>query len=847
MALSSGTMLGAYEIQAPLGAGGMGEVYRARDLKLGREVAVKVLPAAFAMDNERLRRFETEARAAGSLNHPNILVVYALGTHDGAPYVVSELLEGEPLSRVLRAGPLARRKAIDYAAQMARGLGAAHQNGIVHRDLKPDNVFVCQDGRVKILDFGLAKVTSTPAAADDKTSAPTVDVMTDPGAVMGTVGYMSPEQVRAQPVDHRADIFSFGVVLYEMIAGQRAFQGNSAVETMHAILQHDPPEVEDKRLQHIVRRCLEKNPEERFQSARDIAFNLEAASDMTATGAPPVVPRRRFPWALAWLAVTLAVPLAIAAAFLLVKRTATTPFAEFRQVTFRRGNIVSARFAPDGNSLVYGAAWEGNPLQVFSARLDSPESRPLGLAGADVLSVSASGELAILLNRRYTAGWMSRGKLARVPLSGGSPRDVLDEAQDADWAPGGARLAVARAAGGKYRLEYPPGKTLYETNGWISHPRFSPRGDRIAFIEHPAPADDAGLIGMVDLNGRKSDLTAKFASAQGLAWTPDGSEIWFTASDIGYERHLRAVTPAGRQRLVARMAGTITLHDISRQGRVLIAHERIRMGTLALPDGETRERELSWLDGTLTMDLSSDGKTVLLSEQASGASQDYGVYLRKTDGSDAIHLGDGLGTALSPDGKWVITNLRDQLVLLPTGAGEPQPISKGVISFGLSGWLHDGKHVLILGAEKGQGMRAYLQGLTGAPRAVTPALAGAFDIAISPDDQWLAARNLDSALMRYPIAGGEPRPIAGVEPDENVIQWSSDGGGLYLAGYGQPPVKITRLDLASGKRQLWRTIQPQDAVGITNISPIRITPDGKTYAYSYLRAISDLYVVDGWK
>lgn len=840
--LSSGTLLGTYEIITPLGAGGMGEVYRARDLKLGRDVAVKVLPAAFAMDGERLRRFETEARAAGSLNHPNILVVYALGTHEDVTYVVSELLEGEPLSRVLRAGALMRRKTIDYAAQMARGLAAAHRKGIVHRDLKPENVFVCKDGRVKILDFGLAKVTSAPPAADHTTDVPTADVVTDPGAVMGTVDYMSPEQVSGHVVDYRSDIFSFGVVLYEMITGKRPFQGSSAVEIMNAILHHDPPAVEDHGLQHIVRRCLEKNREERFQAAGDIAFDLETAAGGIAPSGAPLAPRRRLAWAIVWAAVALG----FAAAFLLGRWTAATAFAEFHQMTFRPGNILSARFSPDGNSLVYGAAWQGNPPQIFIARPDSPESRPWGPGSADVLAVSGSGELAVLLNRHYTGGWMSRGKLARVPLSGGSPRDVMEEAQDADWSPLTAQLAVSRAARGKYRLEYPPGKVLYETDGWLSHPRFSPRGDYIGFIEHPAPGNDAGLIGLVDLNGRKSDLTSRFASAQGLAWRPDGGEIWFTAADAGYERQLRAVTIAGRQRLVARMAGALTLHDISRQGRVLVAHERIRTGTLALPRGEARERDLTWLDGSLVTDLSADGKTVLLSEQSSRASPDYGLYLRNIDGSDAVHLGDGLGWALSPDGKWVLTSLRDELLLLPTGAGEPKLISKGMGFYGWLRWLHDGQHVIIVGAEKGRGTRAYLQGLTGPARAVTQGPVG-FHIGISPDNQWLAARNVDNALVRYPIAGGEPRPVPGAEPDENVIQWSSDGRYLYLADSGQPPVKITRLDLTNGKRQVWRTINPQDTVGITNISPVCITADGQMYAYSYLRVLSDLYVVDGWK
>src|SRR5512135_3716020 len=294
MALSAGTRLGPYEIVKPLGAGGMGEVYRARDTRLKREVAVKVLPASFSSDPERLRRFEQEAQAAGSLNHPNITAVYDVGTHDGAPYVVSELLEGETLRAQLAGGAISPRQAIDCAQQIAQGLAAAHEKGIVHRDLKPENLFVTADGRLKILDFGLAKLT----IAEDRgpaTNLPTATAGTEPGVVLGTIGYMSPEQIKGKPADARSDIFSFGAILYEMLSGRRAFHGDSAGETMAAILKEDPPDLSvtnqavSPGLDRIVRHCLEKNPEQRFQSASDIAFGLEALS-VPGGSAPRAVP-----------------------------------------------------------------------------------------------------------------------------------------------------------------------------------------------------------------------------------------------------------------------------------------------------------------------------------------------------------------------------------------------------------------------------------------------------------------------------------------------------------------------------------------------------------------------------
>src|SRR5437870_9345819 len=301
MALAAGTKLGPYEIIAPLGAGGMGEVYRARDTRLGRDVAVKVLPSSFSGDSERLRRFEQEACAAGALNHPNVLVIHHIETHEGAPYIVSELLEGETLRKRMSGTAMAQRRVIDYASQIAHGLAAAHVKGIVHRDLKPDNIFITKDGRVKILDFGLAKLTQ-PDGSQSQTEIPTRRVETNPGVVIGTVGYMSPEQVRGRPIDHRSDIFSFGAILYEMLSGRRAFHGESAADMMSAILKEDPPELSETNhtispaLERLVNHCLEKDPEARFHSARDLAFAIEALSGSTSTSiqtmATAALPRR---------------------------------------------------------------------------------------------------------------------------------------------------------------------------------------------------------------------------------------------------------------------------------------------------------------------------------------------------------------------------------------------------------------------------------------------------------------------------------------------------------------------------------------------------------------------------
>src|SRR6202050_1954095 len=437
MALIPGTKLGPYEIQSGIGAGGMGEVYRAHDTRLKRDVAVKVLPQALSLDADRLRRFEQEALATAALNHPNILAVVDMGPHEGSPYVVSELLEGETLRERLRGGAIVVRKTLDYALQIAHGLAAAHEKGIIHRDLKPENLFLTKDGRVKILDFGLAKLTQFDPGSNPSLATVTHGV-TEAGVVMGTAGYMSPEQVRGMVLDPRSDIFSFGAILYEMLSGKRAFHGGTPADTMSAVLKEEPPELnETKRnvspaLERIGQHCLEKNPESRFHSASDIAFDLEhlsgisgSSTRVTTAGVDSgnVQPRRR-------LLIGIAAGVVVAAAVYGLgwwhgKTSARAPQAEYQQLTFRTGSIGNARFTPDG-SIVYSASWEGGDNQLYMSRTDDPGSRELGIKDAELLSISKSGEMAIRLNTTSHGGYARSGTLARVPLSGGTPREALD-------------------------------------------------------------------------------------------------------------------------------------------------------------------------------------------------------------------------------------------------------------------------------------------------------------------------------------------------------------------------------------------------------------------------------------
>jgi eukaryotic-like serine/threonine-protein kinase len=854
MTFPVGTRLGPYEVVASVGAGGMGEVYRARDVRLGREVAVKTLPALAASDPERRARFEQEARSASALNHPNIITVLDIGDADGTSYIAMEYVEGRTVRELLAAGPLSVRKVLDIAVQAAEGLGKAHSAGIVHRDLKPDNLMVSKDGFVKILDFGLAKLVNP--LPEELTNLPTVaKPATHPGAVMGTVGYMSPEQASGHTVDFRTDQFSLGTILYEMATGIRPFQRKTSAETLAAIIREDPEDVAKLSprtpapLRWIIERCLAKDPDDRFASTRDLARDLgsvrEHLSETGISGPAVASAPTRWRWLgpAAWTAAGLAAGLALGA--LLVRRgVPEAPNLTFTRLTFRRGAVLSARFAPDGQTVVYGAAWEGAPLEVFSVRLDSPESRSLGLPGANILGVSSTGEMAVALGYRFRFGWESTGTLARMPLGGGAPREVLENVQEADWSPDGNRLAVVRDNGNRRRLEYPVGTVLYETAGWISHARVSPDGNSVAFIDHPLRGDNVGSVKVVDL--QKSGKVLVPVALNGLAWSPGGREVW--TAGIG------AVDLSGRRRRVWRVPGGMYLHDISRDGRVLVGRSNWRREIVGRGPGGAEERNLTWLDWSFPDDLSSDGRTVLLEEQnLTDQDGNNALYVRKTDGSPAVRLAWGQAACLSPDGKFALAAVKSggasDLVLLPTGAGESRTLPRSAIAYQSVNFFPDGRRILVSGHEQGRGTRLYLIELAdGRPRAISAEGVSVYLWhAISPDGRRAVALAADGTPTLYPTEGGEPRPLAGVAAGEVPIRWSADGRALYVGRGVGVPANIDLVDVATGARRLWKTITPPDPSGVLQIGPLQITADGRSYVYSYRRQLDELLVVDGLK
>jgi eukaryotic-like serine/threonine-protein kinase len=853
MTLSSGTKLGPYEIQSPLGAGGMGEVYRARDTRLAREVAIKVLPEAFARDADRLQRFEYEARVLSTVNHPNILAIHDVGSQGDLHYLVSELLEGQTLREKMNAGPLSQRRVTEYALEIARGLAAAHEKLIVHRDLKPENIFVTKDGRIKILDFGLAKQAVGEAALSGQSATMTGPTPTQAGTVMGTIGYMSPEQVRGQTVDHRSDIFSFGAILYEMVSGKRAFKGDTSVETMHAILKEDPPELSESGLNvapgfdRIVRHCLEKEPALRFQSARDLAFDLESlSSPSSATKAVAAsrlanATRLRTPLLLAIPALLVVA----VAAFWVGHATLKSAAPVFTRLTFRGGHVGAARLSPDGQTIVYSAEFGDEPLQVYTTRPDAPQSRELGLKNSGILAVSKQDELAVTLNHVQPMANAGGGTLARVPLTGGSPRELNEAVISADWAPDGESLAFCKFTPGAVTLEYPQGKPIYETQGWIDDLRVSPDGNLVAFIDHPIRWDSFGTVTVVDRQGKRQALAGSFSDVRGLAWAPSGKEVWFTASNVHLSSNLFAVDLKGHQRLVWSGAGGVVLQDIFADGRVLFIRENRRRGIAGLFPGHDSEIDMSWQDWSLVTRISPDGKWIFFSEEGDGGGQRYSAYMRATDGSPAIRLGDGAPYGVSPDLKWVasvIPGQPQQLWLLPTHAGSQKNLSQPGFDYDYAFWLPDGKRLIVGGKEPGKQERSYLTDMDGSPLTpVTPEGVQGFP---TDDAKELVSRQGD-VLTFYPLDGGKPRTAKARIPDVTL----SIGGanGRYVIGAERPevPLKLYRYDTMTGEKKPWKELVPSDRAGVYNINVFDITPDARWYAYSYVRDLSDLYLVEG--
>jgi Tol biopolymer transport system component/tRNA A-37 threonylcarbamoyl transferase component Bud32 len=880
MALSPGTKLGPYEIVASIGAGGMGEVYRAKDARLGREVAIKVLPASLTKDPDRLRRFEQEARAVAALNHPNILGIHDIGEQDGSPYIVSELLEGASLRAELEQGRFSARKAVDYAVQMAQGLSAAHEKNIVHRDLKPENVFITREGRVKILDFGLAKLAPNAAGSDAEgadatmaTMAAVQNVPTEAGTVMGTAGYMAPEQVRGGAVDSRTDIFAYGSVLYEMVSGQRAFRRDTAAETMTAILKEDPPEFDDMTnpvspaLERIVRRCLEKKPEQRFQSAKDLAFALEAISGTTSTSKVAAASvaaadaaakerereqdksRRWLNYAAGALAGSA---LAGAAAFLLRPKPPEPP--SFTRVLYDRARVEQARFAQDGKAVVYTGSLGGAAPDTYIVRDDYPESVSAGLNGAILLSVSRGDQLAVLVRAQHFIHREYVGTLATVSMGGGAPREILENVEEADWSPDGSEMAVitGNAREQTMQLEYPIGKVLIaKTSHWLSGMRISPDGKRVAFFWHPENDDDRGDVVVMDRDGKQTTISSGWESLEGLAWAPSGNEVWFSGATSGEEYCIRAATLFGKARTMYCGTSPTMIQDALPNGRSLVSSEDTRASMEFVEHGQTEGRDLSWLDNVYNPRLSADGTLVAFTDQSSRGGNDYSVYVRKTDGSPAVKIGGGeFASDITPDGKWVLLFRADdpqqRIQIVPVGPGQPTVLRWDGIAPNWGTWFADGQHILFSADHKGEGFGVYMTDRNGsAPTLITKDSFG-WPV-VSPDGLFTVIIH-GGKLELLRIGDNSPREIPGLAPEESVIAWSNDPKVVFVSKRNPTVREIDKLNVETGKREVWQVWKPKDPSGLAAPTvPPAITPDGSKMMFSQRRQISTLYRTDSLK
>lgn len=832
-----------YRVDRELGGGGMSRVFLAEETALGRRVVLKVLSPdlAHVLSAER---FEREIRVAARLQHPHIVPLLSAGRAGDVLYYTMPLVEGESLrSRLDQQGELPVAEAVRLFREVADALAYAHREGVVHRDIKPDNILL-SDRHAMVTDFGVARAVSEAVGGT---------TLTQTGVAVGTPAYMAPEQAAAAPTDHRADLYSLGLVAYEMLAGHPPFRGTTAQALIAAQMTQAPPPLTEARpsvpaeLAVVVHRCLQKRAADRYEDAAELVAALDHIAPAAAP-ARPVISRRALltsGGALGLLAAGFGGAVAVFNA-----RPRATP--SYRRLTFRRGMIRTARFGPDFQTILYGALWDGDVCRVYTVRPDSPESSALALPPAAPLAVSSTGEVALALGTHYR-GIMTYGTLARVPLAGGAPRELHENVKYADWSPNGRELAIIRRTGAHDQLEFPAGTVVAKPDapdGGFSFARVSPRGDAVAAFELTTRDFLFGRVVVVDRAGVTRAASARYANVFGLAW--NGDEVWFTAADELplFRNTIYAMNGSGDVRIVARVPGNTSLHDIAPDGRLLIARTDDRTGIAVRSPGDAFERDLSWLDGSNLGDISRDGRRVLFYEYGVGGGPRGSTYLRGTDGSPAVRLAEGLARALSPDGRWVIVQFEGSphFDVIPTGPGEASRLERPGLTLLDARWLPDERNVVVRARAQSGPPRLYVLDVKGsAVRQVTPddLDVGAAEWAVSPDGTMLAVSSAQGVEL-FRTAGGEARRVPGASERWHVVGWIERG--ILISEEPAAGGTVFRVDPATGRRDTWADLRPQDPAGIMNLdlSTLVTTPDGRGYGYTWHRAMSDLYLVEGW-
>ena len=876
-----GETIGPYEVLSQLGSGAMGVVYLAQDVRLGRKIALKLLPSQFTNDKDRLRRFQQEARAASALNHPNILTVYEVEQRDSLHYIATEFVDGVTLRQHMQAGRMSLDEVLNIATQVASALQAAHAAGIAHRDIKPENIMIRSDGYIKVLDFGLAKLTESelsPAAAE-----------TNPGVVMGTPRYMSPEQARGLDVDLRTDIFSLGTVIYELVTGKLPFEGETTSDVIAALIKDEPESMRTSvpelpvEFEQVVSKALAKDRGQRYQTIAEFASALQELKDeiklgafvltndgslnahtiksRTATDAQAKQKTERVSLSKGWtltIALGLILIVAVVAVFSfrrrsqLVKNSPSVKEkieATSRQLTNRDGFISAARFGPDGKRVVYSAGFDGKPLELFYNNGEAAESSSAGIESASLKSVSKSGKIAVLVN--FELNWSDgyNGTLKILSAGGGQSETTIVGVDDAAFAPDGSFAVFRRSLYGEQQLEYPEGTVLYTSHGWMSYPRFSPKGDKIAFFEHPL-GDYSGSVAVFDLASKqRTYLLTDWQALKGLAWNPKTNDIWFGGSKENKTARINSVSLSGQvqEKVYWLPTQNARIEDISDDGRILINRGISNHTTVIMLSGKSQSKDIDTRGAWSTSaDISADGKTLLFYQwgyESSDGSDMSGVYLQRLDGSGPVKLGPGKALALSPDGKWALalqpTKPQPQLILLSTSVGQPKPLSSvGIKEYHFASFFPDGKQILFTGVEARENaeIRSFVQDInTGQFHPLTQE--GTIALRVSPDGKRVIILQPDRTFYIQGLDGGEPKEIPGLERDDEPIQWSDDGRAVFVKAAGDFATKIYRVNLSTGERREWQNIDPQNKVGHVglevNPGGILITPDGKVCIYTY--------------